>query len=555
MYEGLTARDKGYENNKDVIFKKINGIHIENFRTLKDKYIPLGDNITLISGKNGTMKTSLLGLIAHPFSSKYDAKDIFGDELKTPHSNVFKLSLEKDIDDYKYFIHANSINDEEFFEPVRMYLRKNEKRHRVTVGKDNTAGLGNFYLNTSYVNFKRLYPMIETQATEQDKNIVVSEDMINFINDGHMKVMNRNAYSKAVPVAEMKGHVKSTFGPGEQYYDFSSMSSGEDNLGHILSRMYAFQANKYNEDENQLNGIFCIDEIEAGLHPVAQEKLFEFIFAWSKKYNIQVVATTHSLYLIQYALSKRNSNQNFARRIQVNMISTALAANRNYNIIPNPDYKQAYKELTFKSIQDLEDGYKINILCEDDVAEHFMKRIVRNKSINDRLNYLSGITNDENNSGTGWKSLKQLITHGAELVKDSIIVFDADVPKSITSKKVRIHWLPSMKNLPLEKEIAKFIFDLNDDDTFFKKFNHEKEAFISEFYTYNLTMLDNINSIESCSTDGFKNWAKSKRDFNKYVTHYVSLKFEYVTEFRKKFINSINEILKEKSLPTFDEDQ
>lgn len=554
MYEGLTARDKGYESNKDVIFKNINGIHIENFRTLKNRYIPLGENITLLSGKNGTMKTSLLGLIAHPFSSKNDAKDIFGDELKTPHSNVFKLSLDKDIEDYKYYIHANSITGYEFYEPVRMYLRENEKRHRVTVGKDNSAGLGNFYLNTSYVNFKRLYPMIETQATEQGKNIVVSKDMINFINDGHMKIMNRNAYSKAIPVAEMKGHAKSTFGPSEQYYDFSSMSSGEDNLGHILSRMYAFQSNRYNDHKNQLNGIFCIDEIEAGLHPVAQEKLFEFIFAWSKEYNIQVVATTHSLYLIQYVLMKREINHNFARRIQVNMISTAHAANRNYNIIPNPDYKQAYKELTFKTIEELEDGYKINILCEDDVAEYYMKRIVRKKVINDRLNYLSGITNDDSNSGTGWKSLKSLITHGAELVKDSIIVFDADVPKSITSNKVRLLWLPSMENLPVEKEIVKFIYDLNDDDAFFIKFDHEKEAFLSEFYTYNLTMLDDLSLIKDSNTDKFKNWAKSKGNFKSYVTYYVGLKLDYVMKFRKDLIKSINEILKDKSLPTFDEE-
>lgn len=554
MFEDLTARDKGYQNNKEVIFKKIMGIHIEDFRTLKDKYIPLGDNITLISGKNGTMKTSLLGLIAHPFSSKNDAKDVFGDELKTPHSNVFKLSLDKDTGEYKYFIHAKTINDDEFYEPVRMYLRKNEKRHRVTVGKDNSVGLGNFYLNTSYVNFKRLYPMIETTATEQDKSIIVPKDMVDFISDGHMKIMNRNVYSDAVPIAEMKGHVKSTFGPNGQYYDFSSMSSGEDNLGHILSRMYAFQANKYNEHDEQLNGIFCIDELEAGLHPVAQEKLFEFIFSWSKKYNIQVVATTHSLYLIQYALSKRNINHNFERRIQVNMISTALASNRNYNIIPNPDYKQAYKELTFKSIEELEDGYKINVLCEDDVAEHFMKRIVRKKSINDRLNYLSGITNDENNSGTSWKSLKALVTNGAELVKESIIVFDADVPKSISSNKVRLLWLPSKYNLPVEKEIVKFIYDLNDDNDFFDKFKHEKEAFLSEFYSAQLTMLDEVSKIQECNTDKFKKWAKNRPDFNKIVTYYGSLKFDYITEFRKDFIKSINEILKEKSLPTFEEE-
>lgn len=550
MFEEQTARDMGYQSNKEVIIKRIHGIYIEKFRTLVDKRIPLGENITLLSGKNGTMKTSLLGLIAHPFSSKNDAQDVFGEKLKTSHSDVFKLSLGKDIDDYKYYIHASTVDDKEFYEPVRMYLRQKEKRHRVTVGKDNSAGLGNFYLNTTYVNLKRLYPMIETKATEQNANIIVPEEMVRFINEGHMKIMNRNVYSSAVPVAEKL--VKSTFGPRGQYYDYNSMSSGEDNLGHILSRMYAFQMNKYNEHKDQLNGIFCVDEIEAGLHPVAQEKLFDFMLAWSKKYNIQVVATTHSLYLIQYALSKRNENQRLASRIQINMISTAFVANRNYAIISNPDYNQAYKELTFKSIKELEDGYKINILCEDDIAMHYMKRIVRENMINSRLNYISGITDDVNNAGTGWKSLKAIALHGAELVKDSIIVFDADVPRTITSKKVRLHWLPSVGDLPLEKEIVKFIYDLDGDDKFFDKFKQEKDAFISEFYECNLDMLDNISDIKNCKTVKFKEWAKSKPDFKKYITYYVNLKREYVIAFREEFIKSINEILKEKSLPTFE---
>lgn len=64
-----TAKELGYNSNKDVKFKQIKGIHISNFRTLVDRDIELGENVTIISGKNGTMKSCILGLIAHPFSS------------------------------------------------------------------------------------------------------------------------------------------------------------------------------------------------------------------------------------------------------------------------------------------------------------------------------------------------------------------------------------------------------------------------------------------------------------------------------------------------------
>lgn len=46
----------------------IERIHIYEFRKLHDIDIPLGSKVTAIAGKNGTMKTTLLGIIGQPFS-------------------------------------------------------------------------------------------------------------------------------------------------------------------------------------------------------------------------------------------------------------------------------------------------------------------------------------------------------------------------------------------------------------------------------------------------------------------------------------------------------
>lgn len=126
----------GYENNKDVIFKYITGIHIDRFRSLSNRDIKLGKYLTLLTGKNGTMKSSILGLIAHPFSSPNNAKDMYGKELKTTYQDVFRLSLSKDRDEYIYYINGITNKDEFISEPVRMYLRDKENRHRVTVGRN-----------------------------------------------------------------------------------------------------------------------------------------------------------------------------------------------------------------------------------------------------------------------------------------------------------------------------------------------------------------------------------------------------------------------------------
>lgn len=92
-----TARRVGYTDNKDVKFEYIRGITIKKFRSLKNRNLNLGKYLTVITGKNGTMKSSLLGLLAHPFSSPTNAKDLYGHPLKTDMKDVFKLSLTKDI--------------------------------------------------------------------------------------------------------------------------------------------------------------------------------------------------------------------------------------------------------------------------------------------------------------------------------------------------------------------------------------------------------------------------------------------------------------------------
>ena len=88
--DGKRKIELGLSNNKDITIQSILGIRIKSFRSLKEQSLILGEHVTVLSGRNGTMKTSLMGLLAHPFSS--EAKDAFGNDLKTPLQQVFKLS-------------------------------------------------------------------------------------------------------------------------------------------------------------------------------------------------------------------------------------------------------------------------------------------------------------------------------------------------------------------------------------------------------------------------------------------------------------------------------
>lgn len=152
----IPAKTYGYASNKDVKFSKYKGIYIKRFRSLNDCELELGSNITVISGKNGTMKSAILGLIAHPFNSPNGAKDAIGKPLKTNCSDVFKMSKKYDNQKYEYYLNLEDSNNKDICEYVSMYYVKNSvtgeaERLRVVVGKTREQGDGNFNLKTTFL--------------------------------------------------------------------------------------------------------------------------------------------------------------------------------------------------------------------------------------------------------------------------------------------------------------------------------------------------------------------------------------------------------------------
>jgi AAA15 family ATPase/GTPase len=73
---------------------------------------------------------------------------------------------------------------------------------------------------------------------------------------------------------------------------------------------------------NAKGKMLLIDEFEAGLHFSVQEKLWELVFEYAQKWNIQIFATTHSedaLRSFYYVASKpENREKAFFARLQFN---------------------------------------------------------------------------------------------------------------------------------------------------------------------------------------------------------------------------------------------
>lgn len=541
----ISAKQYGYESNKEVKFRKYNGIYIKNFRSLKNCYIKLGSNLTVLSGKNGTMKSALLGLIAHPFNSPNDAKDLVGTPLKTTISNVFKMSKIFDNQKYEYYLDLVDIDGNPIHEYVSMYyvkniLTKEPERLRVVVGRKRGKGDGNFNLNTAYINFKRLFPIIDTDSVEKTENNMLQEDK-DFIKNAYLKIFQKTDYDNATLVSDDMN--KETFAPSNSNYNFEAISSGEDNLGHILLKMLAFK--NYCQGRDSLQGVFCIDEVEASLHPIAQDNLIDFLLDFSKKYNIQIVVTTHSLSLINHVIEKQNLMNNGKEKICLNMISTRFTDNGAYNIITNPDYNQAYTELTLKG-KSSSAREKIFVILEDDVEKQLFNLVIRKREAEKYMKRISNLTNFS--KGNSFTFLSKLAKNAEELLKNAIIIFDADVKENLDNYRTSVYKMPSLYGLCLEAEIIKYIVELPGDANLFRECNKEKQSFINDFAQKDITNFE-ISFLER-NSKRCKNWKDSDKNFLKYVRIYVKENRNIFDPFEKSIYKDINEKFHTKIIDT-----
>lgn len=541
--------DYGLIENKKMIINDINGIYIQNFRLFNQQKVKLGKHITVLSGRNGTMKTSIMGLICHIFKSEHN-RDIFNKPFHTKLSDVFKLSLEKDNKRYNYDIQLKVDNEYYIQEPIKLFPNKRDGRFRI-VPSGNEKGDGFFELPNRYLNLKRLYPLVEIEDLKKSNNVEYTEKEREFIAEFYEAVLLKDSFGKFdTYTANFGTKGKNTIGPSNSYYDIDSISSGEDNLGTIANTLVSFNRlfeNKKNT--NELTGILSIDEFEASLHPIAQFNLLNFLYKWSKEKQVKILLTTHSLSLLK-DIYKKFENQLVYEDIIINFLATDYFPENQIAILKNPKFSLAIQELTLSPEEKSDDDLKVKILCEDDVAEHAIKRIISNNTVIQRCKFVKSMSND--NNGISYTALIKLSKSYPVLLKEtnSVVIVDGDVTLPSNTRYDKILSIPTINdsNLPIEKEIVKYILNLNNDDTFFRSFNKTKEMFKKEFKEFDIPL--NVELYEDSNISCFKNWySNNKRDAQKYVNKMIKNEPATYETFKNQFIKYVNQILEENGLP------
>ena len=449
--------------NKTILKKMI----VKKFRNMDNIEIDFGKRITIISGKNGTAKSTILGLVAQIFSfdknyvtgSDIEFETLNGKAFKSDFKDHFRFSENFDLPgemDVQYEIYDAYINKD--IDSLKLELTAVKDRTHRTVVRNNIPT--EYTKNTSrnvthpviYLSLKRLYPIAERRQEATTSIQYLTDHASEFIYECNNIIGKRSGNS----ITSTKGTIISSSVVHGENYDNQSVSSGEDNVGQIVQALFSFK--KLSEEYTDYKGgILIIDELDAGLFPYAQDRIIKALQTYARKYNIQIIASTHSPIIIEniYQKSINNQSKDF-KSIFLSQSHGNLQVKSNYG------WEDIYADLfitTKKLLKDF-DLPRINIYCEDSEAFSFLERLLNNGKLKKAINPIYEVT-------IGCTCFKKLMKQKIpEFTHKSIIVLDGDQSEimgdSIIEKNVI--FLPTIQ--PPDRLIFKFLFSLPPNDDF-----------------------------------------------------------------------------------------
>lgn len=548
----------------------------------KDITIKFSKNINCIAGQNGIGKSTILALLSNcgelkkkdgehingnPFRGEL-SQIILGDEKFDIPGNTYELffsELPKTTDtsnpyvnslEFRSTFQTNKVNISSFkkinSDENGDYYRKvtkevNKKRFRLIPKSIPGVRETEKKLNwpVYYLGLSRLYPIGESEESESNSIPELLQEKINTIHKEILRSTDNYISSESISLSDAKnkkGIIIST-----DSYSSNANSSGQDNLGQIIATIISFEELKSKMGSNYSGGLFLIDEIDATLHPVAQNKLIEYLIDKSIELDLQIIFTTHSLSLLEYIIKIKDLNIYDNNNIQTIYLSRSSGL---IEPIYNPSKVFLRNDLTLSFNHNRDK--RIKVLTEDDHARWFLKKILSYNNINLELNYIE--------SSIGWTNIIQLIKEDYNYFKNYLIILDPDVSQpdnkttlknfltgtmyQYNSKSGNIFTLPGETSI--EKMIWNYLSELDDDHEIFS-LDNMKSIPLSKAFILNTGPFDYIN-YKGYSDDD----KKIKQWFNDNLHIYINTAVEFwikenmnlVGKFITKLCASYNNISK-----------
>lgn len=462
---------------------KVSRLEIETFRRFKDITISLGPNVTLIAGQNGTSKSTLLGMLAQPFSfgvvrgqtagtadqSSYTDNyhgvvlsqyvDLAARYFMYDCDDVFRLSKQYDSNSktYRYKTVLDDITlaplsplvDNTLFTRNRGRDTSKGVRFVTGPGPSHKPGEGNFPHPVIYLGLNRLWPLAEVKACVFTEDTLSTADNAWYVQKYNevLCLAEHDNRAKFMHTQEKRKFVT----PESRDYDGESCSAGQDNLGQLLTAILSFRHLKEKLKLRYRGGMLLIDEIDATLHAHAQDKLLQLLCAESEALGLQVIATTHSLRMLEMAY---HSSLRKKVRVLYLVHQDGVIAEK------TPEtYAEVSSLLKVESpLPSSTRPRKVSMVFEDEEGSDLFKQICGSK--------LRNYVNVANTSTLGAGHLNNLASMSKSLPElgDLIFVPDGDMASTWSDPPHNLIALPGGKRP--ETLVYQHLFSLRDADSF-----------------------------------------------------------------------------------------
>ncbi|QMT39680.1 ATP-binding protein [Neisseria shayeganii] len=246
---------------------------------------------------------------------------------------------------------------------------------------EKLKGAGKMPIPTLYLGMSRMTPIGEFDAELIDKKTIrkMDEEDKKFIVNSFKDVLYFDESDNEITSHSFASSKKSSYLPSFQHHSFT-VSLGQDSLSSIVTALASFNYLKRTSPQTYSGGILVIDEVDAGLHPRAQEKLINLLHVQARKLNLQIILTTHSLTVIKTILSKNEHPGD-----KVNDV-VYLQDSSFPRLMENPTYTKIKNDMLV--LAPFEDKLeKIKLYFEDDEALFFFKQILKYKNIIHNTDY------------------------------------------------------------------------------------------------------------------------------------------------------------------------
>lgn len=298
----------------------INYLKIKHYRKLKDIEIDLSKSINIISGTNGTCKSSILYMVSNAFQEVKTTsiwlknKDVIKNIKGV--NNGINLKIESlTRGDEKYNDPAQGERGPLFTCEYEDGIKLEFRRHNTTSDDKNRFALKPYYkrganeklpqMPVLYLGLSRLYAYGEYPSDVAQIKKQLPADYFEIIRELYKKF---TGITIANEQTQEMGNIKkrTSFSTDFDGIDSNTISSGEDNLLILLTAIVSLRYYYENIDsQHKTESILLVDEIDATLHPAFQNRLLDLMDEYTSKYKIKLICTSHSLSLLEYAFQKK----------------------------------------------------------------------------------------------------------------------------------------------------------------------------------------------------------------------------------------------------------